>query len=153
MSAPTVLFVLAKAIAQGLPKPDCALGHGTGLHRIMRVSPPGSMTMEAASDPEVVTLQRPGELVLSSQYKDASGQGHAGKRRRSLPAHGRTPRQLARGIVVAGSGAVPSIAGFLIAYLAVQPLRIWILATLEGRWTTRIVILPNSPWLGTDRMR
>lgn len=33
----------------------------------------------------------------------------------------------------------------LLAYLAVQPLRIWILATLGRRWTTRIIILPNSP--------
>lgn len=33
----------------------------------------------------------------------------------------------------------------LAAYLLVQPLRLWILLTLGGRWTTRIIVLPGAP--------
>ena len=33
----------------------------------------------------------------------------------------------------------------LAAYLLVQPLRLWILMTLGGRWTTRIIVLPGAP--------
>lgn len=31
------------------------------------------------------------------------------------------------------------------AYLALQGLRIWVMATLGERWTTRIIVLPNAP--------
>jgi methyltransferase len=33
----------------------------------------------------------------------------------------------------------------LAAYLALQGLRIWVMATLGARWTTRIIVLPNAP--------
>lgn len=33
----------------------------------------------------------------------------------------------------------------LIIYLALQGLRIWVMATLGERWTTRIIVLPNAP--------
>jgi methyltransferase len=33
----------------------------------------------------------------------------------------------------------------LLAYLALQGLRIWVMATLGARWTTRIIVLPNAP--------
>jgi methyltransferase len=33
----------------------------------------------------------------------------------------------------------------LIAYLVLQALRVWVMATLGPRWTTRIVVLPNAP--------
>lgn len=33
----------------------------------------------------------------------------------------------------------------LAAYLALQPLRYWIVASLGGRWTTRILVLPGAP--------
>jgi methyltransferase len=33
----------------------------------------------------------------------------------------------------------------LAAYLALQGLRIWVMATLGGRWTTRIIVLPDAP--------
>jgi methyltransferase len=33
----------------------------------------------------------------------------------------------------------------LVAYLALQALRIWVMATLGARWTTRIIVLPNAP--------
>ena len=34
---------------------------------------------------------------------------------------------------------------WLIAFLALQGLRIWVLATLGRRWTTRIIVLPGAP--------
>ena len=33
----------------------------------------------------------------------------------------------------------------LIIYLALQVLRVWVMATLGARWTTRIIVLPNAP--------
>ena len=33
----------------------------------------------------------------------------------------------------------------LAAYLALQGLRVWVMATLGSRWTTRIVVLPKVP--------
>ena len=33
----------------------------------------------------------------------------------------------------------------LVAYLALQGLRVWVMATLGARWTTRIIALPNAP--------
>jgi methyltransferase len=35
--------------------------------------------------------------------------------------------------------------GWLAVFLAIQILRVWTLATLGRRWTTRIVVLPNTP--------
>ncbi|MFC7051249.1 isoprenylcysteine carboxyl methyltransferase family protein [Hansschlegelia quercus] len=34
---------------------------------------------------------------------------------------------------------------WLIVFFALQALRIWVLATLGRRWTTRIIVLPNAP--------
>lgn len=33
----------------------------------------------------------------------------------------------------------------LAAYLALQALRVWVMATLGSRWTTRIIVLPGAP--------
>jgi methyltransferase len=33
----------------------------------------------------------------------------------------------------------------LILFLALQPLRIWIIASLGGRWTTRVIVVPGRP--------
>ena len=92
-----------------------------------------------------VTLQRLGELVLAGRN---------------------TRRLLARGGVEAGAMHYPIIvglhAGWLaglwwlawdrppnLAWLAVfavlQVLRVWVIATLGERWTTRIITLPGEP--------
>jgi len=39
---------------------------------------------------------------------------------------------------------VPTMWPLLALYLLLQPLRVWIIASLGGRWTTRIVTLPES---------
>ena len=93
----------------------------------------------------VVTLQRLGELLLAERN---------------------TRRLLARGAHEVGRGHYPFMvavhAGWLIAlwllgpgppihlvpliiYVLLQVARIWVIATLGERWTTRIIILPGEP--------
>lgn len=101
----------------------------------------------------LVTLQRLGELVLS-RYN--------------------TSRLLARGAVEVGASHyplvvsvhatwmialwiwgrdkdvnVPALAGFIV----LQGLRLWILAALGPRWTTRIIVLPGEPLVATGPYR
>lgn len=101
----------------------------------------------------LVTLQRLGELALSRRN---------------------TARLLARGAIEVGAAHYPLIvlvhAGWLIAlwiwghnqdvnpvalaaFLALQGLRLWILATLGPRWTTRIIVLPGAPLVASGPYR
>ncbi|WP_094193912.1 isoprenylcysteine carboxyl methyltransferase family protein [Bradyrhizobium viridifuturi] len=93
----------------------------------------------------LVTLQRLGELALSRRN---------------------TARLLAQGAIEVGAAHYPLIvllhAGWLTAlwvwgrnqdvnlaalaaFVALQGLRLWILAALGPRWTTRIIVLPGAP--------
>ena len=93
----------------------------------------------------LVTVQRLGELVLAQRN---------------------TARLLARGAVEVGAGHYPLIvvlhgawlAGlwalgwdqpislpWLALFIALQLMRVWVIATLGERWTTRIVVLPGAP--------
>jgi methyltransferase len=93
----------------------------------------------------VVTLQRGGELVVARRN---------------------TRKLLARGAVESGEGHYPMIVGLhaawlaglwllawdepanlvlLGAYVLVQALRVWTMASLGERWTTRIITLPGEP--------
>jgi methyltransferase len=47
----------------------------------------------------------------------------------------------------------PIGAAALLAYLALQGLRIWVMATLGARWTTRIIVLPNAPLVAAGPYR
>ncbi|GIQ76001.1 isoprenylcysteine carboxyl methyltransferase family protein [Bradyrhizobium sp. RD5-C2] len=101
----------------------------------------------------LVTLQRLGELVLSRRN---------------------TERLLARGAIEVGARHYPLIvlvhAGWLTAlwiwgrnqdvnlaalaaFLALQGLRLWILAALGPRWTTRIIVLPGAPLVASGPYR
>jgi methyltransferase len=52
------------------------------------------------------------------------------------------------------SGWDNAIAPFwLTVFLGLQVLRIWVLATLGSRWTTRIVILPGAPLIASGPYR
>ncbi|MBO9097351.1 MULTISPECIES: isoprenylcysteine carboxyl methyltransferase family protein [unclassified Rhizobium] len=42
---------------------------------------------------------------------------------------------------------------WLAVFAVLQLLRVWILATLGGRWTTRIIVLPNTPRIVTGPYR
>ena len=101
----------------------------------------------------LVTLQRLGELVLSRRN---------------------TERLLARGAIEVGARHYPLLvlvhAGWLVAlwiwgrnqdvnltafvaFLALQGLRLWILAALGPRWTTRIIVLPGAPLVASGPYR
>jgi methyltransferase len=101
----------------------------------------------------LVTLQRLGELVLARHN---------------------TQKLLARGAVEIGAAHYPLIvavhAGWLAAlwmlgrdqevdllalaaFIVMQGLRIWILATLGSRWTTRILVLPGEPLITSGPYR
>ena len=103
------------------------------------------MNWAAAAILGLVTLQRLAELVLAGRN---------------------TGRLLARGAIEHGSGHYPLIVALHIAWLAAlwwwapgQPVslpllglflvlqlgRIWVIATLGERWTTRIIVLPGEP--------
>jgi methyltransferase len=43
--------------------------------------------------------------------------------------------------------------GLAAAALALQPLRFWTLASLGGRWTTRVLVLPGAPRVETGPYR
>jgi methyltransferase len=101
----------------------------------------------------LVTLQRLGELVL---------------------AQANTKRLMARGAIEVGAGHYPLIvalhAAWLLAlwiygpgqpvnlpllavFVLLQALRVWVLATLGSRWTTRIVVLPGEPLVASGPYR
>ncbi|MCC8978627.1 isoprenylcysteine carboxyl methyltransferase family protein [Bradyrhizobium acaciae] len=101
----------------------------------------------------LVTLQRLGELVLSRRN---------------------TARLLAQGAIEVGADHYPLIvlvhAGWLIAlwifgrdqdvnlaalaaFLVLQGLRLWILAALGPRWTTRIIVLAGAPLVASGPYR
>jgi methyltransferase len=101
----------------------------------------------------LVTLQRLGELVLSNHN---------------------TRRLLARGAIEIGASHYPLIVSvhtaWLIAlwiwgrdqdvillalagFIVLQGLRLWILATLGPRWTTRIIVLPGEPLVASGPYR
>jgi methyltransferase len=93
----------------------------------------------------LVTAQRLGELMLSGRN---------------------TRRLLARGAIESGASHYPLIVGlhaawlaglwflawdrpvdlaWLVVFLGLQALRVWVIASLGERWTTRIIILPGAP--------
>ena len=39
----------------------------------------------------------------------------------------------------------PVVLGWFLSFMVLQGLRLWVLATLKERWTTRIITLPNAP--------
>jgi methyltransferase len=101
----------------------------------------------------LVTVQRLGELGLSRHN---------------------TSRLLARGAIEVGAGHYPLIvsvhAAWLIAlwiwgrgesvnlvalalFIVLQGLRVWIIATLGARWTTRIIVLPGEPLVASGPYR
>jgi methyltransferase len=101
----------------------------------------------------LVTVQRLGELALSRHN---------------------TRKLLARGAIEVGAGHYPLIvsvhAAWLIAlwiwgrgesvnlvalalFIALQGLRVWIIATLGARWTTRIIVLPGEPLVASGPYR
>ena len=144
MSAPTVLFVLERALRAGPAAAVAAHRARTRLHRELRRAAARGVSV-AAVILALVTLQRIGELVLARHN---------------------TAKLMARGAIEIGAGHYPLIvsvhAAWLIAlwlwgrdqdvnllalslFVALQGVRLWVLATLGPRWTTRIIVLPGAP--------
>jgi methyltransferase len=101
----------------------------------------------------LVTLQRLGELVL---------------------ARANTARLLARGAQEIAAGHYPMLVAMhtawlvslwvwgrdqsvnpfaLAVFIVLQALRVWVIATLGSRWTTRIIVLPGQPLVASGPYR
>jgi methyltransferase len=101
----------------------------------------------------LVTLQRLGELVLARHNTNAL---------------------MERGAIEIGAGHYPLVVAVhaawlaalwmfgreqavnplaLVAFVALQGIRVWILATLGSRWTTRIIIVPRAPLVAAGPYR
>lgn len=92
-----------------------------------------------------VTLQRLAELVVArcnTARLKAAGAREAGARH--YPAMVALHAAWLAGLWLLAPGR-PLAWGFLAAYVLVQPLRLWVLASLGPRWTTRILVLPGAP--------
>ncbi|NKK63979.1 isoprenylcysteine carboxylmethyltransferase family protein [Rhizobium leguminosarum] len=92
-----------------------------------------------------VTLQRLGELVLARRNTAALLARGA---REVAPEHYPVMVALHAGWIIGlwltAPGRPVALFWFLV-FMALQALRLWVLATLKGRWTTRIIILPGAP--------
>ena len=92
-----------------------------------------------------VTLQRLGELVLARRNTAALLAKGA---REVAPEH--YPVMVALhaswiiGLWLTAPGRPVALFWFLV-FMGLQVLRLWVLATLKGRWTTRIIVLPGTP--------
>jgi methyltransferase len=93
----------------------------------------------------LVTLQRLGELVLARRNTArlrARGAIEIGARHYPLLVSVHTAWLLA--LWMWGRDQDVNLAA-LSVFVALQGLRLWILATLGSRWTTRIIVLPGEP--------
>ncbi|MDR9812676.1 isoprenylcysteine carboxyl methyltransferase family protein [Rhizobium hidalgonense] len=92
-----------------------------------------------------VTLQRLGELVLAQRNTAALLARGA---REVAPEH--YPAMVALhavwliGLWLLAPGRPVELFWFAV-FIGLQALRLWVLATLKDRWTTRIIVLPGAP--------
>lgn len=92
-----------------------------------------------------VTLERLGELWLARRNTAAlKAQGAVEYAPGHYPAIVLLHAAWLAGLWWLGWNA-PLVTPWVIVFLALQGLRIWILATLGPRWTTRIIVLPGAP--------
>jgi methyltransferase len=93
----------------------------------------------------LVTLQRLGELVLARRNTDrlrASGAREEGAAHYPLIV-------LLHAAWLAGlwylAWDLPANLPLLVVFVLLQAARVWVIATLGERWTTRIIVLPDAP--------
>ncbi|MBB4192021.1 methyltransferase [Rhizobium aethiopicum] len=100
-----------------------------------------------------VTLQRLGELMLARRNTAAL-----------LAKGGREVAQEHYPVIVALHAAWiiglwllapgrPVQPFWFLVFIGLQAMRLWVLATLKGRWTTRIIILPGAPLIRSGPYR
>ena len=92
-----------------------------------------------------VTLQRLGELMLARRNTTALLARGA---REVAPEHYPLMVALHAGWIIGlwllAPGRSVELFWFVV-FMGLQVLRLWVLGTLKGRWTTRIIILPGTP--------
>jgi methyltransferase len=100
-----------------------------------------------------VTLQRAGELVLAHRHTtNLLRRGAFEIAPRHYPLIVAVHSAWLLSLWIFGSGQpLHSIA--LLFYLVLQGFRIWVMATLGQRWTTRIIVLPGEPLVSTGPYR
>ncbi|WP_017967115.1 isoprenylcysteine carboxyl methyltransferase family protein [Rhizobium leguminosarum] len=100
-----------------------------------------------------VTLQRLAELALARRNTAALLAGGA---REVAPEHYPVMVALHAGWIIGlwltAPGRPIALFWFLV-FMGLQTLRLWVLATLKGRWTTRIIILPGAPLVSSGPYR
>lgn len=93
----------------------------------------------------LVTLQRLGELVLARRNT---------RRLMAQGAHEVAPEHYPLLVAMHAAWLIglwwlawdrPIQWPWLAVFVVLQALRLWVLATLGGRWTTRIIVLPGAP--------
>jgi methyltransferase len=93
----------------------------------------------------VVTLQRLAELLYSRRnevwLRDQGAVEHAPGH---YPAIVLLHAAWLLGLWILAVGVQPHL-GWLAGFVVLQALRVWVLATLGRRWTTRILVLPGRP--------
>jgi methyltransferase len=93
----------------------------------------------------LVTLQRLGELVLARRNTTRlMAQGAIEVGAAHYPLIVALHAAWLGGLWLLAYDAAPSLR-WLIAFLVLQALRLWVLASLGPRWTTRIIVLPGAP--------
>jgi methyltransferase len=100
-----------------------------------------------------VTVQRLAELVLAQRNTRALLAGGAHE-----VAPGHYPMVVALHVTwLAGlwwlAPAQPLVWGWVIVFFILQLGRVWVLATLGRRWTTRIIVVPGAPLVATGPYR
>ncbi len=101
----------------------------------------------------LVTLQRLGELVLARRNTArlmAKGATEIGAGHYPLLVAMHTAWLVSRWVW--GRGQTVDLAA-LAAFVALQGLRVWVLAALGERWTTRIIVLPGAPLVSAGPYR
>lgn len=104
----------------------------------------------------LVTLQRLGELVLSrrnTQRLLAQGAREAGAGHYPLivALHAAWLAGLWYLVLFGGAGSVAW--SWLVLFVVLQGLRVWVIAALGPRWTTRIIVLPGAPLVAAGPYR
>ena len=101
----------------------------------------------------VVTLQRAGELVVSSyNTRKLAARGAVELAARHYPLIVAVHAAWLISLWMLGRGE-PVNTTALQFYLVLQGFRIWVMWTLGSRWTTRIIILPGQPLVSAGPYR
>ena len=152
MSAPTALFVLERLVRAGLPSRTLLTAMGPGFTAsCVSLKRPRDAGRPAA------WLRHRGAAGANSGWPGATPR-RCSRRARIEVAPGHYPADrgaacaLARGLWVLGA-AQPIDPAWLAVFLSLQVLRVWVLATLGARWTTRIIVLPGAPLVASGPYR